>query len=216
MISLFRSTNIVISQIDEFLNTVDEGILVFKKGIKTYLKHDKDSFSESLEEIDDLEQKADNLRRDIEDSLYRHSLIPEFRGDVMDLLEQMDDLIDIAKESLNQFDIETPEIPDSLIGDYLDLTKTSVNAAESLVMSAKAFFRDVQSVKDHIHRVLYYEKEADKISDSIKRKIFKGMPELHLSRKQHLRHFATHIGNLSDKAEGVADRLTIFAIKRSI
>ncbi|MBU2651337.1 MAG: DUF47 family protein, partial [Bacteroidetes bacterium] len=183
MISLFRSTNIVISQIDDFLNTIDQGILVFKKGIKAYLKNDKESFSESLEEIDDLEQKADNLRRDIENSLYRHSLIPEFRGDVMELLERMDDLIDIAKESLNQFDIETPEIPDSLIRDYLDLTKTSVNAAESLVMSAKAFFRDVQSVKDHIHRVLYYEKEADKISDSIKRKIFKGMPELHLSRK---------------------------------
>ncbi len=216
MISIFKSTSLVIAQIDEFMNIVDESSLVFKKGIQYYLKHDQDRFSKSIEEIDVLESKADSLRREIENALYRHSLIPEFRGDIMELLEKMDDLIDIAKESLWQFDVETPEIPEPLIKDYMELVKVSSKAAGELVISAKAFFRDVKSVKDNIHRVFYYEKEADNISNEIKRKVFKEMKELHLSNKQQLRHFTSNIEKLSDTSEDIADRLTIFAVKRSV
>jgi len=32
----------------------------------------------------------------------------------------------------------------------------------------------------------------------------------------HLRYFALHIDSIADVAEGVADRLTIFAIKRTL
>lgn len=216
MISLFKSTNLVIAQIDDFLNIVDESTLVFKKGVHYYLKHDNDRFSKSIEEIDELESRADSLRREIENALYRHSLIPEFRGDVMELLENMDDLIDIAKESLCQFDVENPVIPESLTEDYGELVDVSSRAAGELVIAAKAFFRDVKSVKDNIHRVLYYEKEADSISNEIKRKVFKDMQDLHLSNKQQLRHFTSNIEKLSDISENIADRLTIFAIKRSV
>ena len=40
--------------------------------------------------------------------------------------------------------------------------------------------------------------------------------DLELSRKFHLRYFVQNIQNVSDQAEGVADRLTIYTIKRTI
>jgi len=57
-------------------------------------------------------------------------------------------------------------------------------------------------------------KEADKVSTKLKQAIFSS--ELDLSRKTHLRNFVEHIDNIPDWAEDVADRLAIYAIKRTV
>lgn len=216
MFSIFKRTSVVIGQINDFLDIVDESSLVFKKGIKSYIKDDEKEFEERITEIDELESKADDLRRGIENLLYRKSLLPDLRGDVLQLLENMDDLVDTAKESLVQFQIEAPVIPEDLQQDIIDLAKTSTDAVVSLVLSARSFFREPGSVKDNIHRVYFYEKEVDKESNQIKLKLFKENTKLDLAKKQHLRHFVTHIEKLSDMSERIADTLNILAIKRSI
>jgi uncharacterized protein Yka (UPF0111/DUF47 family) len=48
----------------------------------------------------------------------------------------------------------------------------------------------------------------------VKRHVF-SLP-LDLSHKIHLRYFALHVGQLSDAAERVADRLAIYSIKRTL
>jgi predicted phosphate transport protein (TIGR00153 family) len=216
MISIFKSTTEVISQIEEFLNLVDESSLVYKKGIKHYLKDDHANFVKSMEEVDEMEGNADNLRRSIEDILYRKSLLPEFRGDVLELLEKLDDIIDTEKENLIQFDVESPMIPEPIHEAFLDLTKTSAKSVESVVLSARNFFREPQSVKDLLHRVYFYEKEADELSNKIKRVIYKEIQDLELSRKNHIRHFVDKTEYISDVAENIADLLAILSIKRSI
>ena len=69
-------------------------------------------------------------------------------------------------------------------------------------------------VNDHMHKVMFYEKEADKISTRLKMAIFDS--ELDLARKAQLRNFVEHIDDIADTAEDVADRLAIYSIKRSI
>jgi predicted phosphate transport protein (TIGR00153 family) len=216
MLAIFKSTSVVIKQLDEFLDVIDKSGLIFSKAIRNYMHSHDDQFHECLEEIDRLESEADDLRREIEESLYRHSLLPDLRSDVLQLLENMDDIVDVAKESLEQYDIETPLIPENVRSDLIDLSETSIHAVEALVMSARSFFRDPRLVKDRIHRVYYYEKEADKASNRIKRKIFSENEELNLSQKQHLRHFTDHLEKISDISENIADNLAILAIKRSV
>ena len=65
-------------------------------------------------------------------------------------------------------------------------------------------------------KVYFYEKEADKISRNIKRRLFHDMNNLDLSQKMHLRYFALHIETLSDKAEKLAEVMSILALKMSI
>ncbi len=211
---LFKSTKMLEAQIDEFLDAVSQGALVFNQGIRNYLENQKVSFEENMTAIRDLENKADTLRRRIESHLYTHSLIPEHRGDVLGLLESMDNVIDIAKGSLNYFSVETPDIHMELINDFVELADKAAMAAESIVLAARAFFRDVNAVKDHLHKVYFYEKEADKIADRLKRSIFK--LEIDLSNKMHLTNFVQHVDFLADRSEEVADRLSIYSIKRSI
>lgn len=214
MAILFKASKQLEAQIDEYLDCVSEGSLVFRTGVVSYLQARQDEFNDKLSQITDLEKKADELRREIENRLYTHTLIPEHRGDVLGLLENIDDVLDNMKETLFQFDVEIPFIPGELHKDYESLTDVSCQSVESLVFGTRAFFRDVKAVKDHLHKVYYFEKEADRIGDHLKRRAFR--MDMDLSQKFHLRYFALHIQQISDRAENVADRLAIYTIKRTI
>jgi uncharacterized protein len=215
MTLLFRRTRALEAQIDELLDAISEGTLVFQQGIADYLQKDAERFEQRLKAIAAFESKADALRREIETRLYRESLIPDHRGDVLGLLENIDNVIDEAKKTLHQFAVERPDVPADLTGEYLDLAKAGVDAAQHLVSAVRAFFRDITAVPDHIHKVYFYEKEADRLADRLKRKIF-ARDDLDLARKIHLRYFCLHVETLSDRAEEVADRLAIYTIKRTL
>jgi len=213
---LFKTTDNVISAINKFLDSIDQGVLVFKEGVNNYLNKEDQKFAENIDSILKLESEADDIRKKIENDLYIHSLLPQFRGDVMVLLEKLDDIIDTAKEDLLQFDVEGPNIPIELNNDFSKLTDASVLSVESLIPAVRAYFNDADSVKDKLHRVHFYEKESDKLADNIKRRLFKELDDLTLSEKIHLRYFTLHIENISDAAEVVADLISIMAIKRSL
>lgn len=213
---MFAKANKSIELINKFLNCIDQSLLLFKEGVKNYLYKNMGNFSSNLQSLADCEMESDVLRREIENTLYTQSLMPQLRGDIMRLLEEMDNLIDQAKKNLFQFDVEMPNIPAELIPDLIRLTQTSTSAAESVIPAAKSYFSEPVNVSERIHRVYFFEKETDVLADVIRRKIFREMPELKLSEKFHLRYFTLHIENISDTAEKVADLLTIMAIKRTV
>jgi uncharacterized protein len=215
MAVLFKNTRELETRLDEFMDAVSEGCLVFEQAVSDYLHKRENSFQTRLLTVGKLENQADDLRRDVEGKLYLNSLIPDQRGDVLRLLETMDHVVDCAKETVNQFDVEKPDIPEELFAEFEELTSSSVRSAEAAVRASRAFFREVHAVKDHLHKVYFHEKEADRLADSLKRKLF-AIQSMDLSRKIHLRYFALHIEQLSDKAEMVADRLSIYAIKRMV
>ena len=212
---LFRSSKVIERQIDEFLDTVNEGALVFREAINDYLAGDQASFEGRIEQIDRLESAADDLSREVETELYRHSLIPQTRGDVLGLLEHTDDVVDTAKKALHQFRIERPDIPVALHLEFKSLAEASYQASEAVIIAARAYFRNDQTVGDHLFKVHHYEKEADVISDRIKCHIF-DLDDLDLAHKIHLRDFACSVEKVSDMAEDVADRLAIYAIKQQM
>ena len=211
---LLRKTRQLEVEIDEYLDIVINGALTFKEGIKYYLSGSLDQFENHMRRCDELEGKGDTLRRVIETKLYEQTLIPEFRGDVLGLLESSDRVLNRVAETLNQFDIEVPDILDELKPLFLDLTDASTAAVEEMVMAIRAYFREVDRVRDHITKVMFYERESDLIGDKIKRTVFR--TDIELSRKIHMRYFAYHIENIADEAEDVCDRLAIAAIKRHL
>jgi predicted phosphate transport protein (TIGR00153 family) len=213
---LFKKANHSIELIDNFLNAVDQSVLLFKEGVKYYLYNDIEHFNANLESLAKLESDADVLRREIENTLYTQSLMPQLRSDILRLLEDFDKLIDLSKKNLFQFDVESPKIPVVLNQDFVRLTQVSVSAAESVIPAARRYFRDPLGVKEQLHRVYFYEKETDLLADSLRRKIFKDMTDLKLSEKFHLRYFSLHIEIISDQAEALADLLSIMAIKRTV
>ncbi len=213
--TLFKSTRMIETQIDEFLDKVAEGALYFQEGVRAYLAGQQDEFAVKIEEINLHEAEADKLSKDVEANLYSNSLIPEHRGDVLGLLENTDNIIDRAKISLYQFAVEVPDIPAEFHAGFNQLAEASCKAAEAAIKAARAFFRDIDAVHDHLYKVHHYESEADKLSDALKRQIFR-CATLELANKSQLRYFAHNVEKVSDEAEAVADRLAIYTIKRNI
>ena len=213
---LFKNVKQLVFDIDNFIETVEQGVLVFKEGVINYIKNEKASFADKIERIDRLEASADKLQRKIDDEFYRHSLLPQNVSDIESLIDKIDEIIDITKDNLYQFDDELPFIPKELRKEYIRLAETSAEAAMAVFPACRAFFREPLKVQQMLSKVYFYEKEADKISRNIKRKLFHEMKDLRLSQKIHLRYFALHIETVSDKAEGLADMLSILALKVSI
>ena len=211
--AIFYKTRELESEIDEFCDTVDRGALAFKLGINLFLQGADTTFEDKLRQVNELESRGDSLRRAIERKLYSQTLIPESRGDVLGLLENMDRILNECEGAMWQFFIEKPKIPDEFNADFTGLTEFVVDSVSALVSASRRFFRDIDAVSDQLHKVMFYEKEADKVSTKLKIAIFAS--ELDLSRKAQLRNFVEHIDNIADTAEDVADRLAIYTIKRS-
>ncbi|MEN6311297.1 MAG: DUF47 family protein, partial [Acidobacteriota bacterium] len=107
----FNRSKILETKIDDFLDTISQGSIVFREGIKEYLDGRTADFENAIAGISKLENRADELRRDVEKQIYTYSLIPEIRGDVLGLLENMDNVINGEKKTLIQFSVEGPDIP---------------------------------------------------------------------------------------------------------
>lgn len=213
MIKIFKTSKNVIVNIDEYFNTVELGVLNFKEGVNNYLEGNLSEFENNLKFIEMLEGKADSIIRKIENDFYIYSLMPNYASEVLTLLEKVDDIIDKVKNNLSQFDVESPFIPEEIKNDFSRLLNISVKSAENVIPAARAFFTDPNLVKDKIQKVIFYERETDKLANNIKRKVFKDMPHLKLSEKVHLRYFTLHLEEVSDAAEVVAKMLSSLVIK---
>jgi len=215
MKNILKKNSSIEKEIDDFLNQFSEAGLLFQSGVNIYLDGKKDRFQNTINDITAIEHRGDALRRSIEEKLYRKTLIPESRGDVLELLESIDALLDRYKGSLYKFDIECIEIDPKFHDDFRDLVRNVVNASEALVQSSRCFFKDISCVPNFMHKVSFWETEADKISTILQKKIFQ-QEDMALSQKTQLRDFVRHIDKIADRAEDIADDLSIFVIKRAL
>lgn len=212
---LFSGTRSLEGQIDEFLDKVSESGMVFGRAIRVYLDQGaSDEFNAFMSHAADIERRGDELRRTIEEEVYVRTLIPDLRADVLSLLESMDHLVNVYEGNLFRLSIQSPDIPLEYHSGYTELVETVVSCVDSVVLAARAFFRDIDSVRDHSSKTIFLETEADKISTKLQRAIFGS--DLPLERKMHLRYFVERIDDLANSAEDVADALQIFTIKRRI
>jgi len=208
-----RTTKNLIQKIEEFFDNVEIGLLVFREGFKAYIEKDKEAFLRHLEKIETLERGADRLQRAIENDMITNSILPQHREEVTKLIDEIDEIIDSLKSSLQEINIEQPEIPESLNNNFISLVETSVNAAEELIPAARAYFRTPYIVREKLIKVYYFESETDKLALSTKKIIFQDMKDIDLAHKAHLRYIIHHIENISDLAQRAADKLSGMAIK---
>jgi len=212
---LFNRTKQLEQKIDRFFDIFSESSVVYRLAVRSYLKHGlNEEFETRLNRVREMESDADNLRRDIEKQLYSDTLLPDSRGDVLDLIERIDEVLSEFEGSLWKFQIEDPDIPKDFKIGYRKLTNMIIKGVDQLELGARAFFHSPHDVPAYNQKVNLYEKEADIISTELKKDIFNS--DLELARKLHLRDFVEEIDNIIDLAEDVADRLAIYAIKRLV
>jgi predicted phosphate transport protein (TIGR00153 family) len=213
--SPFRKTRRLQIAIDEFLDVVAEASMVFEKGTTHFVQNGCDDATvERYDQIEKLEGRGDSLRRKIELTLYAQMLIPDARGDVLGVLDDLDHLVDRIKKLFQEFTIERLDIPSALAPDVRELVAAVSRCIESTVSAARAYFRDPGAVRDHIQKIGFFESEADAVCIRLRKTI--AASDRPLVEKRALRDGLMAIDRLADDAEDAGDRLAIFAVKRSL
>lgn len=210
-----KKTNKTISDLDSFLDYLDECVLIYKSGIKNYLEGNKKDFDDNLESITKLRDTSTDLRRTIENELYSYSLVTDQRVEIMQLLEQLDMIINLLHKNLWQYEIEIPFFPSELNVDFLKLVEITGLAVEGTIQATRDYFKAPRFVNEKTHRIYFFEKEVSKLAQSIKRRVFHEMDNFKLSQKFHLRYFTLHVEELAEVSVRVADHLSIMVIKHN-
>ena len=214
-ISLFSSTRELEHKIDLMHDKVIECAMYFKEAIAIFLKEKRSSaYRRASKKIKNIESQADDLRREIESSLYAQNLIPDLRADVLQMVENIDKVINELDEVAHKFYIEQPDIPVQYQEDFKLLVKQVSDCAENMAISSRAFFRDFVTVRDYSQKVYFLEHESDKTSASLKEAVFAS--DLELAHKLQLESFLSEVADVADLAEDCVDRLLIYVIKRDI
>ena len=212
--SLFGSTQALENTINEFLDTISQGALLFQAGVSAYLAKQDDAFTDKVERLDEFEGRGDQLKRQIQTELYTEMLVPESRGDILHMIRNLDELLDGMKGKMEMLEITRQEIPDEYHEDFRQLVSETVNCVQATVSGARSYFRDTQAVRDHVQKAVFYESESDAVEKRLLKKVYHS--DLPLERKMSLREGIEFVGYLADAAEDCADRLLIYAIKRSL
>ena len=102
--TLFRKTKELDNKINEFLDNVSEAGLVYARAIDIYLdKGACEDFTQKRQEVSSFEVRNDLLRREVEATLYEHTLLPDSRADVLQLLEAIDRVMNKYESNLYMY-----------------------------------------------------------------------------------------------------------------
>lgn len=213
----FQRTQILINEIDEYLDKVSEATMVLETTILHHIEEGNEVFiEEKLQQIFAIETRGDEVRRSIATEMYAQMLMPDTRGDVLNLLEELDNVLDDSTHLIAAIAIERPEldIPETFRSMFSELTTAVVKAAQCMVQAARAYFKAPHAVRDHVHKISFHEMESTKITVRLGKEIYKS--DISLERKRLLVDLAVRIRELASHANDVGDRTAIFAVKRSL
>jgi uncharacterized protein Yka (UPF0111/DUF47 family) len=213
--ALFAKSRALELRIDEFLDKVAEGGILFERGMGLLLERGlAPETEEKMQQLIALKERCNQLRRAVVNTLYTEMLIPDFRGDVLRLLTHLYGLLDSLKNAFQDLLIEYAEVFNGQegINQVEDLVTVVVQSVQAAVLGARAFFRNPEAVRDHINQIRVYESEADGITLRLKTALFAS--ERSLEQKLLGREALAAIDGLADLAEEISDELSILAIKR--
>lgn len=214
-LSPFRTTRIVQSQIQGFMDAVSMAILAYQEGMIAYLKEGwLEKTEEKLQQIAGYESRGDSLRSNIGITLYSEMLLPDTAADILGLLSDLDHLLDRMQGHFTLLGIEKPAFPADCGETMIDFICHACSAMEHTVVASRTYFHDPKGVHDTIHKIHYHEEETEKIAVRLLKNIFDS--SCGLDQKCQLRSHLLMIEQMAKQADETGDALAIYAVKRSV
>lgn len=210
---LFKRNQVIKDRIAAYLRVVTETLEVFDESMDYYLEHRIDEhFLTLVERIHRIESRADDLRRDIETELYRKSLLPEVREDIMLVIEKMDHVPNRAEKIMRRITTHNIILPSELDEQVRELTRLGVVCCKRLEPAVLDVLGPCEQIQDIVAQIDTDESVADHVEHALIYRIFHS--DYDPWDRLTYRDFVTWLAHLPDLAESISDNLTIFAIKR--
>lgn len=146
-----KHLSLCVSTSDELLNAVEAKVA-----------EEREKFEAHAKNVSRFEEEADNVRREIFETLAGGILPPLSKGDLINLVERLDMIADWSKESGRILEIlPLEEFSKDLKYLFMEFTKMTNHCAHALSNVVRLLYTDYKKALDECNRVELFETEID-------------------------------------------------------
>ena len=212
---LFRKQRQVQVLVERYLDHLRHTQQTFSQAISSCLDGDtRHDFMILADETHHFESKADDVREEIKTLMYSKVLLPESRGDIMGLLESIDQIPRFFEIILSIIRTQKLAIPDFITADIRELVNVSMEACELMIKQVDDLFQRSRRILELLEVIDEKESQCDIIERRIITTIFDSDIDPFL--KIQLKELVVFLGEISDQADRVSKQINIISLKRRV
>lgn len=206
--------------LQEHAEKVKEVAWAFQQAMECYVITRCTTFEDLRNEVIELEREADSIKRRIRGHIPKGTLMVVDKFQLFRYLREQDSVLDAVEDSLDWISYRPePGVPDEIQQDFFLLVDATIDPIEELVRmvkEARKYFESYSDkqrniVKDIIRSLRNMEHEADKLEDTLKRKVFSIVKDP--ISVFHLVRLAEIIGDIADHAQNAGDMMRAMIAK---
>lgn len=209
--SLFLESPFI--NLQKHADKVKECAHLFREAAVCHISEDCQEFDILTEKVAQLENQADDIKRNLRNHLPRGILMPVDKFQFLWYLREQDKVLDEVEESLFWLSFRPRSIPTEMSEDILRLIDAVIPPIEmlsELVTLANKYFRSRSKatrdeMKALIRKIRKYEGKADDIERELKFKFFSVLKDP--LAVFHLVRLAEIVGEIADHAQNASDRM---------
>ncbi len=206
--------------LQEHAEKVKEVAWAFQQAMECYVITRCTTFEDLRNEVIELEREADAIKRRIRGHLPKGTLMVVDKFQLFRYLREQDSVLDAVEDALDWISYRPePGVPEELQQDFFMLVDATIDPIEELarmVSEARKYFGNFSDkqrsvVKDIIRTLRRMEHDADRLEDTLKRKVF-ALANDPVS-VFHLVRLAETIGHIADHAQNAGDMMRAMIAK---
>jgi hypothetical protein len=212
----FRKQREVEGLIDEYVGAVEISQEMFLKSMECYLRAGRGdpAFEVMSAETHKSESRADDIQQKIVWLLHERALVPDLRGDILGLLETIDEIPDLFDRILSSIGNQKIALPEALKPDFRELLTISLGACSLAYESVRSLLRPGQRAARLLFRTDQLESQGDHIEKRMILRIFDS--DWDPLQKILLRDLTQRMGDIADSAEQVCRQVNLIVAKRRV
>lgn len=210
MSPLFRDSHDLEGQVNDYLDLMLYGAVLFRSGLQLYLQDRPDEFQGRRSELGDVVRQLRDQRWAMTGRFCRPSALFRNRRDLAALLESTHGILDRLTATLQRCAVEQPEL--ALAGNALlvELAESANRAIDVLAQAARAHFAGAAraaALAAQAMQARQAREETARLAEQYTRLIFR--LDLRLSHKNQLGSVAEALACIADAACEAAEQLVI-------
>jgi len=198
--------------IQEHMRLVSECSRHLAKAYEIYLEGRLEGFEQEALRIREMETEADEARRHVELVIYSGAFMPIHREDYLSLAELIDKVADTAVSAVNVLSLTHVPIPEDARAKIADMIEKSIQCVDALRTCVDACIKNRKKAGSVARHVEELEETIDEEEFALRASLY--AMDIDGYDKIILNDLVEKIGDISDAAEDVSDRIVIMMSKR--
>lgn len=212
---LWKKRDAVRDLVFDHLACVSTALQSFEKATRAYfVGSDHEKAAEFARETHRAESGADDIRRTVEKAMITGALLPPSRRQILEVVERADTLANAADASLDTLLLQQIKVPEAVVPQILEITEETLAIFKDVECCIQSLFagkpEDALQCADRIEQG---ESRVDKKEQATLKQLFS--MDIDLAEKLHVARYLADLVKISDRAEDLADRISLIIAERA-